>query len=115
MLTVPFTEGVNDQSIIASPNGDRYDRIIATRGTDYLMVYNYSGKPMQVDLRKITGAKKNVWMMNPADGSLAYLGEYSNTVSEFTFDGAYLRGSDRVLIAIDANKSYIAKTATSVE
>lgn len=78
-------------------------------------MYNYSGKPMQIDLRKILGAKKNVWMMNPADGTLTYLGEYSNGVSEFTIDGAYLRGSDRVLIAIDASKDYIAKNATRLE
>lgn len=115
MLSVPFTQGENDQSVIASQNGERYDRIIATRGTDYLLVYNYSGKPMQIDLRKISGAKKNVWMMNPADGTLTYLGEYGNGVSEFTIDGAYLRGSDRVLIAIDASKDYIAKNATRLE
>ena len=31
---------------------------------------------------------------------------------EFTFDGAYLRGSDRVLIAIDSSKNYFLKDQT---
>ena len=106
MLTLPFTEGEPDQGVIASPNGERYDRVVATRGRDYLLVYNYSGKPMQVDLTRISGTRKKVWVMNPADGRRTYLGEYDNRVAEFTFDGAYLRGSDRVLIAIDAAKSY---------
>lgn len=107
ILSFPFTERVADQSVVAGDNGERYDRIAATRGSDYLLVYNYSGKPMQVDLTKISGQKKNVWIMNPADGSLTYLGSYDNKVATFTYDSAYLRGSDRVLIAVDAEKKYI--------
>ena len=114
MLAFPFTEGTGDQSIIAGQNGERYDRVIATRGNDYMLVYNYSGKPMKIDLTKISGAKKNVWWMNPADGKLTYLGEYDSKVTEFTYDAAYLRGSDRVLIAVDAAKSYIEKGATVI-
>ena len=79
------------------------------------MAYNYSGKPMKLDLTKISGIKKNVWMMNPADGTLKYLGEYDNKTVEFTYDGAYLRGSDRVVLAIDSNKSYISKDAKQLE
>ena len=58
---------------------------------------------------KISGAKKNVWWMNPSDGSLSYVGELDNKQTEFTHDGAYLRGSDRVLIAVDAAKNYLQK------
>ena len=115
MLAFPFTERIGDQSIIAHQNGERYDYVIATRGNDYLLVYNYSGKPMQIDLSKISGNKKNVWLMNPSDGSLTFMGEYDNKIHEFTFDGAYLRGSDRVLIAIDSNKDYLSKQATKLE
>ncbi len=111
MLSLPFTQGQADQSIIASTNGERYDRIIATRGEDYLLVYNYSGKPMSIDLTKISGDKKNVWWMNPSDGSLTFIGEIDSKVEEFSYDAAYLRGSDRVLIAIDASKNYISKDA----
>ena len=114
MLSFPFTERVADQSIIAGQNGERYDRVIATRGNDYLLVYNYSGKPMKIDLGKISGAKKNVWWMNPSDGKLTYVGEFDSKVTEFTYDAAYLRGSDRVLIAVDASKNYINKTETEL-
>lgn len=106
MLSLPFTEGRCDQTVIANTNGERYDRIIATRGQDYLLVYNYSGRPMTLDLTKISGKKKNVWLMNPADGTLQYLGEYDNAKADFAFDGAYLRQSDRVIIATDSSKSY---------
>ena len=114
ILAFPFEERIADQSVIAGQNGERYDRNIATRGNDYLLVYNYSGKPMQLDLTKISGQKKNVWVMNPSDGSLKYLGEYDSKVTEFVNDGAYLRGSDRVFIAVDAQKNYLEKTATAL-
>ena len=103
-----------DQTIITSQNGERYDRIVALRGPDFLLVYNYSGRPMQVDLTKIAGKKKNVWLMNPADGTLQYLGERDNAKADFSFDGAYLRQSDRVLIATDVAKSYFDKTQTEL-
>ena len=114
ILAFPFEERIADQSVIAGQNGERYDRNIATRGNDYLLVYNYSGKPMQLDLSKISGAKKNVWVMNPSDGTLKYVGEFDSKVTEFANDGAYLRGSDRVFIAVDAQKNYLEKTATAL-
>lgn len=114
ILTFPFEERVADQSIIAGQNGERYDRNIATRGNDYLLVYNYSGKPMQLDLTKISGQKKNVWVMNPADGTLKFIGEYDSKVTEFANDGAYLRSSDRIFIAVDTQKNYLEKTATAL-
>ncbi len=114
MLSLPFTTGEADQSIIQSQNGERYDRIIATRGDGYLLVYNYSGKPMSIDLSKISGDKKNVFWMNPSDGELTFIGEMPSEVTEFVYDAAYLRGSDRVLIAIDSSKDYISKTSTSL-
>lgn len=106
MLAFPFFERVADQSVIAGTNGDRYDRMIATRGSDYLLVYNYSGRPVQVDLSKISGEKKKCWWFNPSNGNLQYLGEFEgNKVQEFTLDVAYNSGNDRVLIAIDKDKS----------
>ena len=75
MLTFPFFERIPDQSVIVGQNGERYDRAIATRGNDYLMVYNYTGRPMEVDFNKISGAKKNAWWYTTKDGKLEYIGE----------------------------------------
>ena len=60
ILRFPFFERIPDQSVIAGTNGERYDRAIATRGNDYLLVYNYSARPMQIDLTKISGEKKKL-------------------------------------------------------
>jgi len=107
ILRFPFFERVGDQSVIAAENGFRYDRAIATRGEDYLMVYTYTNKPMQIDLTKIAGQKKQIWWMNPSDGTLTAAGELENGIHTFQGEGEQGPTNDRVLIAFDAEKSYI--------
>ena len=105
MLSLPYFERVPDQSVVVD-NGTQYDRLIATRGDDYLLVYNYTSRDMTIDLRKISGDRKRVWWMDAATGRLTWLGEYDNRVLTFrphkTTDGI----EDGVLIAIDARKDY---------
>lgn len=110
MLIFPYFERIPDQSIIVGVNGERYNRAIATRGNDYLMVYSYIERPLQVDLRKVSGTKKNAWRYNPKDGRLVYIGEFENGVVTFGNNKTQRDGSDDyVLIVIDSNKEYIKK------
>ncbi len=109
ILAFPYFERIPDQTIISGQNGERYDRVIATRGEDYLLVYNHTGCPMEIDLDKISGEKKNVWWYSPKNGSLKYVGEYDSKITRFYSDTSYARDSDRVLIAVDINKEYISK------
>ena len=103
MLAFPYFERIPDQSVIVGANGERYDRAIATRGKDYLLVYNYTGRPMQIDLNKISGAKKKVWWYGAKDGKLQYIGEFDSKVTTFQYDGGYISGNDQVLIAVDSS------------
>ena len=107
MLAFPFFERIPDQSIVAGTNGERYDRAVATRGKDYLMVYNYTGRPVQVDLTKISGAKKKLWWYNPRNGELTYIGEQDSGIVTPNNDSAQTGKYDYVLIAVDATKNYI--------
>jgi hypothetical protein len=107
ILTFPFFERVPDQSIIVGKNGERYDRAIATRGKDYLLVYNYTGRPMQIDLSKISGTKKNAWWYSAKSGEFAYIGEFDNKTITFQYDSGYMSGNDQVLIVVDSTKDYI--------
>ena len=115
MLTFPFFERVPDQSVIAGQNGERYDRAIATRGNDYLMVYNYTGRPMEVDFSKISGAKKNAWWYTTKDGKLEYIGEFDNGVHKFQHDSGYSSGNDHVLIVVDSSKDYVKKDCYQID
>ena len=35
---------------------------------------------MKLDLRKVSGSRKNVWWMDAANGQLEYIGEFDNKV-----------------------------------
>lgn len=114
ILTFPFFERVPDQSVIAGKNGIRYDRVIATRGKDYMLVYNYTGIPMQIDLTKIEGTRKNAWWYAAKSGKLTYIGEFENKVTSFQFDGGYNSGNDQVLIVTDTSAGYVQKGWTEL-
>ena len=100
MLAFPYFERVPDQSVILD-NGTQYDRLIATRGNDYLLVYNYTSRDMKIDLRKISGDQKKVWWMDARTGRLTYLGQYDNKVLTFRPHKTGTGIEDGVLIAID--------------
>ena len=113
ILTFPYFERIPDQSIIQD-NGLQYDRLAATRGRDYLLVYNYTSRPMTVDLRKISGSKKHVWWMDASTGGLTWLGEYDNKAITFRPQKTGTGIEDGVLIAIDASKSYLQRQQTQI-
>ena len=105
MLSLPYFERVADQSVVVD-NGTQYDRLAATRGHDYLLVYNYTSREMKIDLQKISGARKKVWWMDAATGRKTYLGEYDSRLLTFRPHKTRPGIEDGVLIAIDAAKNY---------
>ena len=91
-----------DQTIVKD-NGTRYERLAATRGTDYLLVYNCTGRDMRIDLDKIAGQEKQVWWMDAATGQITPLGVFHSRILTFR----PLTNGDGVLIAADATKHYL--------
>jgi hypothetical protein len=99
MLSRPFLERVPDQSLIAGENGQKYERLIATRGNDYAMIYTYTGRNIPVQMGKISGAKVKASWFKPADGTTTEIGEFENTgIHEFDAPGEPANGNDWVLI-----------------
>ena len=115
MLSFPYFDRNPDQSIIVGKNGLKYDRLIATRGKDYLMVYNYNSNVMKIDLRKISGKKKLLWWFNPSDGAISFIGTADNTIITMSPQIEKTdKINDRVLIAIDAEKNYISREQVKI-
>ncbi len=116
MLALPYFDRVPDQSVILGKNGERYDRLIATCGKDYILVYNYTSRYMNISLKSISGNKKRLWWMDAATGTLTYLGETDATSFAYTPPkGAEGEVKDGVLIAIDASKNYLRTDQTLLE
>lgn len=106
MLRLPYFERIPDQSIVIG-NGTKHERLAATRGTDYLLVYNYTGREMTINLDRISGKEKNVWWMDAANGKFTFLGKYKSGTRTFRYHHARGCSTDGVLIATDSTKDYI--------
>lgn len=115
MFTLPYNVRIPDQSLIDN-NGSQYERLIATRGEDYALVYNYTGRKMEINIGGISGAKKNVWWMDAATGNLSYLGEFSGKKLSMDAPVGDTKSGihDGVLIIIDAKKTYIETARTNI-
>ena len=109
LLRFPYFERVPDQTIIME-NGTQYERLIATRGNDYLLVYNFTGRDMTLDLTKISGEEKQVWWLDAATGLLTYLGKHRSRIVTFRPQTQ----SDGVLIAVDASKDYLDRAQAEI-
>ena len=114
ILSFPYFDRVPDQRIIAGKNGTKYDRLIATRGKDYLLVYNNNRNRMTIDLTRISGKKKQVWWMNPVNGTLTYLGVFDSKVTTFEPQVFATLPGDGVLIAMDSSKKYLTTQQTEL-
>jgi hypothetical protein len=106
ILAFPFFERIPDQRVISNANGSQYERVIATRGNDYILVYNYTNRLTEIDMTLISGNEKKAWWYSPVDGSLEYIGKFDNGKQTFIHDSGYRPGNDWVLIVTDASKNY---------
>jgi len=112
VLSRPFFERVPDQSLIAGKNGERYDRVMATRGKDYLFAYSYTGTPFEIRMGALTGAQIVGWWYNPRDGSAQAIGRFANrAVLKFAPPSPPGPGHDWVLVLDDATKRFPAPGA----
>lgn len=98
LLSKSYFDRVPAQDAVVN-NGERYDYIAATRGTNYALFYTYTGRNFKVDIGKLKFyPRKGVWF-SPATGEKKSLGEYQNTVNkEFDPPGEPANGNDWVLI-----------------
>jgi len=98
ILSKPYFERVPDQSLIAE-NGERYNRLLATRGKDYAFIYTWNGRDMKINMGKIGGAKVNASWYDPRTGESKVLGKIENKgIKTFNPPGEVRNGNDWVLV-----------------
>lgn len=99
MLSRPYFERVPDQSLISGENGEKYDRLIATRGKNYAFVYTFKGGRIRVNTESFKSLEIKASWFNPRNGEFKELGVYENR-GEFKIivPGAPEDGNDWVLI-----------------
>lgn len=107
MLAFSYFDRVPDQSVIAGKPGLRYNHLIATRGNDYIFVYDYSGRRMKINMGKISGRKVAAYWYSPRNGRLNFIGEFVNVgVKQFDPPSKKGYGNDWVLIICNSNFNF---------
>ena len=98
VLARPYFERVPDQSMIID-NGERYERIIATRGKTYAMFYVYNGREFAIETKKLLFSPTKASWFDPRKGETKLISGYRNRgVNRFDPPGEKENGNDRVLI-----------------
>lgn len=106
IIAYPITERVPDQSLIAENNNYQPQRIQATSGNNYMMVYSAAGLPFTVNLGKISGKKLNAYWYDPRNGETKKLDAINNKGQQKFTPPSSGYGQDWVLILDDASKNY---------
>lgn len=101
----PYLSRVPDQSLIADAlNGA--DRIAATRGDGYALIYSAQGRKFTVNLGKISGNRLKASWYNPRTGAFTAIDTFDNTGTREFQCPAEGFGSDWVLVLDDAAKNF---------
>ena len=110
----PYFERREAQELLCGENGERYARVIATRGEDYALFYSCTDAPYTVDLRPIGGREKRAWWYSPRTGRLYPIGrllgdEATIRPAEAPAEALANKssvGEDWAVIIADAEKAY---------
>lgn len=98
ILSKSYFDRVPAQELVLD-NGDRYDKIIATKGKNYAMFYIYNSRLFEVALDKLNFIPKRALWFNPRDGVKTNITEYRNTTTlKFDPPGEKKEGNDWILI-----------------
>lgn len=107
VLSRPYFERVNDQSVVSGDEGDKYERIMISRGNDYLMAYTFTGREFSIQMGKISGKKVNAWWYDTRTGDAHAIGSFNNSgIVSFDPPGTKYNGNDWVLVLDNASKKF---------
>lgn len=101
----PMLDRVPDQSLIDDARGNN-DRIQATRGKDYILVYSAQGKSFKVNTGKISGKELVATWYNPKNGETKEGMRFPNKGSMEFIPPSTGYGHDWVLIIDDVAKQF---------
>lgn len=98
LLSKPYFDRVPDQSILSGDMGEKYDRLIATRGKGYALIYTYTGRVIRLQMNKLKGTEIKASWFNPRTGKYTAIGSFANKGTQvFDPPGSQEEGNDWVL------------------
>lgn len=112
MLSRPYFDRVNAQFLLVD-EGERYNRVLVTRGADYLMSYDYTGRAFTLKLGAIEGETLRVWWYDPTTGEAIDKGTIKNKGEKKFKAPKSKEHTDWVLVLDNASKKFGAPGAVS--
>ncbi|SDS94322.1 glycoside hydrolase family 140 protein [Microlunatus soli] len=107
ILSRPYFSRIYDPSIVHGDAGWRYDRILTTRGNEYLFAYSYTGRSFSLEMGHISGNQVKVWWYNTRNGASRADGTRTNSgIQTFNPPGGTENGNDWVLVLDDADMRF---------
>jgi len=100
-----FLKLVPDQSVIVSGQGEGMDHVQAARAADgsFLFVYAATGKPVTIDMGKLSGDRAAAQWYDPRTGEWQRIGEYDASGERAFTPPSSGRGEDWVLVVVGAS------------
>lgn len=116
MLSRPYFDRVNDQLAVAGDEGEKYERVLVTRGSDFLMAYVHTGREFTLQMGRISGTDVVASWFDPRTGHVARIGTFKNEGTRtFNPPGEHANGNDWVLVLDDASKNFSPPGTSAVE
>ena len=98
ILSRSFFDRIPDQSMILE-NGERYEKVIATRARSYALFYVYNGRNFKVNSKRLQFSPTKAGWLNPRNGEMKWISKFRNaTINNFDPPGEKQNGNDWVLI-----------------
>lgn len=96
------------QDLIAGENPEDSGYIVCAMGQDkdFLLAYTPEGRAIALDLSPLNAQTVRAYWFNPRSGRSVYIGELNTTESHLFEPWARGRGSDFVLVVLDADASF---------
>jgi hypothetical protein len=106
----PMLARVPDNSLIVGDLGEAGQRLAASRAEDgsYAIAYSPNGKPITIDLTKLSGRQLDVSWFDPRTGKLAPIGRFARDGQKSFTPPSEGVGQDWVLLLDDAGKRFPA-------
>ena len=99
ILSKPYFERRPAQELLVGPNGEKHDYTAVTRGGDYVFVYTWTGRDIEISTDLLHWDSFKASWYDPRTGSNEYIGTYSTGGSrEFDPLGEKEAGNDWVLV-----------------
>ncbi|MEO5682469.1 MAG: glycoside hydrolase family 140 protein [Chitinophagaceae bacterium] len=102
----PQADRIPDQSAVVENTNVPAERVQATRGKDYLLVYSCAGRPFTLLMEKISGAILRGYWYDPRNGKATPVTQVTNKGKHQFIPPSAGYGKDWVLVLFDASKKY---------